>query len=76
MMSLKNIARELAIKNKNVIGRSSDNQECACEIIFDLLLQRTGKTTGELSEADLENYWDAAYYGYQAIESFLVYLVD
>ena len=26
--------------------------------------------------ADLENYWDAAYYGYQAIESFLVYLED
>lgn len=74
MKNLSNLARELAIKNKKHIARITDNRDCACESIVEYLLQETGKKIENLSEEELENYWDAADYGYQAIENFLEYL--
>ena len=76
MKNLSNLARELAIKNKKHIARITDNRDCACENIVEYLLQETGKKIENLSEEELEKYWDAAYYGYQAIENFLDYLED
>lgn len=76
MKNLRNLAREIANENKDYIRRSTDNQECACEEIFEILLVRTGKAIRELSGEDLEAYHEAAFWGYQSIESFLEYLED
>ena len=76
MRNLRKLAREIANENKEYIRRSTDNQECACEEIFEILLVRTGRAIGELSSEELEDYHEAAFWGYQSIENFLEYLVD
>lgn len=76
MKNLRKLAREIADENKDYIRRSTDNQECACEEIFEILLVRTGKAIGKLSDEELEAYKEAAFWGYQSIESFLEYLEE
>ena len=76
MKNLRKLAREIANENKEYIRRSTDNQECACEEISEILLVRIGRGIRELSGEDLEAYQEAAFWGYQSIENFLEYLED
>ena len=72
--SLNKLAREMAEKNKNYIRSYTDNEECAREEIFMLMLEATGKKASEMSDEEGEEYWDATYWGYRQIEDFLNFM--
>lgn len=72
--SLNKLATEMAEKNKNFIRSYTDNEECARNEIYELMVKSTGKNVSEMSEEESEEYWDATYWGYRQIEDFLHFL--
>ena len=72
--SLNKLAREMAEKNKNYIRSYTDNEECARNEIYELMVKATGKTLSEMTEEESEEYWDATYWGYRQIEDFLNFM--
>ena len=72
--SLNKLAREMAEKNKNHIRRYTDNEECARNEIYELMVKASGKTLSEMTEEESEEYWEATYWGYRQIEDFLYFL--
>ena len=72
--SLNKLASEMAKKNKNFIRSYTDNEECARNEIYELMVKASGKNVSEMSEEESEEYWDATYWGYRQIEDFLNFL--
>ena len=72
--SLNKLASEMAEKNKNFIRSYTDNEECARNEIYELMVKASGKNVSEMSEEESEEYWDATYWGYRQIEDFLNFL--
>ena len=72
--NLHRLAIDAAEKNKNYIRRVTDNEDCARNEIYELMVKATGKNLSEMSEEESEKYWDATYWGYRQIEDFLNFL--
>jgi hypothetical protein len=70
---LRILARKIANENKNYIYRWTDNRESAMEIILDELFKKTKKNPSNASAEELEDYLEAARYGYNSIEIYLEY---
>lgn len=74
IFSLNRLAMEVAEKNKNYIRSSTDNEECARNEIYELMMKSLGKNLYEMTEEESEAYWNATYWGYRHIEDFLNFL--
>ena len=74
IFNLSRLAIEVAEKNKNYIRSYTDNEECARNEIYELMVKATGKNLSEMTEEESEEYWDATYWGYRQIEDFLNFM--
>ena len=76
MKNLKTLAYKIAQEEKKEIYLTTDNRECACAHILEILLEKTDKKFDSLSEEEKDIYWEASESGYSSIENFLNYLED